>query len=92
MHGDHNHDDHMAERHRAFAVQECETLAGDPQWRRKGPSEIVAEARRLHPNAIIACNPALEKRIQRAKRQRQPPSPETPQEMVDSMRHHPEYS
>ena len=89
--GVHNHDSEQVELRRARAIRECEVIAGDPQFRRMGPKQVVEEARRRHPDAIISLNPAVEKRIQRAKRARQPLPPNTIEEMVESMRNRPEY-
>lgn len=91
QHGEHNHENEIVEQNRALAVRECELIAADPRFRRLGPTGIVEEARRRHPNAIIAINPALEKRIQRAKRATQPPTPDSIDQLLTSMEHHPSY-
>ena len=86
-----NHDSELVELNRERAVRECELIARDPQFRRMRPKQIVEEARRRHPNAIIALKAAVERRIQQAKRARQPLTPNTIEEMLESMEHRPEY-
>ncbi|EFX65988.1 hypothetical protein DAPPUDRAFT_332659 [Daphnia pulex] len=92
QHGEHNHENEVEEQNRALAVRECEIIAGDPQFRRLVPKQIVEEARRRHPDVVIACNAAVEKRIQRAKRARQPPTPNSVDEMLASMENRPDYT
>jgi hypothetical protein len=92
QHGEHNHENEVEEQNRAFAVRKCEIIAGDPQFRRLVPKQIVEEARRRHPDVVIACNAAVEKQIQRAKRARQPPTPNSVDEMLASMENSPDYT
>ncbi|KZS11993.1 Uncharacterized protein APZ42_023181 [Daphnia magna] len=89
--GVHNHEPQFREQHRAAAVQECLAIARTPRMGRQGPKKILELARSVHPEARIALNPALERRIQREKRANQPPPPTTTQEMLESMETHPEF-
>ncbi len=89
--GLHNHGPMLDEQRRAAVVHECVTIAETPQQGRQGPKRILEQARRNHPEAIIALNPALERRIQRAKRSAQPPTPNSVEDIVQSMETHPEF-
>jgi hypothetical protein len=58
---------------------------------RQGPKKILEVARRRHPQARIALNLALERRIQREKRANQPLVPATVDELLVSLEAHPEF-
>ncbi|EFX73132.1 hypothetical protein DAPPUDRAFT_253601 [Daphnia pulex] len=84
--GLHNRGPMFNVQHRAALVHECVTIAETPG---QGPKRILEQSRRNHPEAIIALNPVLERRIQRAKRSAQPPTPNSVEEIVQSLETHP---
>ena len=89
--GEHNHENQFREQQRAATVQECLNLVREPRMGRQGPKKILEIARKRHPQARIALNPALERRIQREKRANQPPAPTTVDELERSLEAHPEF-